>query len=131
MHVKMNDKVILLSGKDRGETGKVIAIDHRKGRVKVERRNIMVKHKRPNPLLGEDGARLEVENWLDASNVALYSEELDGPERVSRRYVGKGGAFFVSKALATESFEGEGAPGVIQKVRVGKKTGHVYDQLKG
>jgi len=131
MHVKMNDKVILLSGKDNGETGKVIAIDKKKGRVKVERRNMMVKHKRPNPLLGEEGARLEIENWLDASNVALYSEELDGPERVWRRYVGKGGEFFPSKVEAVASFGGEDAPGVIQKVRVGKKTGHVYDQLKG
>ena len=89
MHVKMKDKVVVTTGKDKGQTGEVIAIDHAKGRIKVARRNMIIKHKRPNPLTGEEGNRLEIEGWINASNVALYNEELKGGERTSSFYVGK------------------------------------------
>lgn len=128
MHVKMNDHVEVLTGKDRGMRGNVIAIDRKRGRVKVERRNMITKHVRPNPLTGEEGTRKQVEGWLDASNVALYNEEQDETERVWNRYVGKDGEFYPSKHAARASFEGD-APQVIQKVRVGKKSGHVYDAI--
>lgn len=127
MHVKMKDKVVVIVGKDKGQTGEVIAIDHAKGRVKVSRRNMMIKHKKPNPLTGEEGNRLEIENWLNASNVALFSEELGGAERVSSRYLGKDGEQFETKPAAKKSFGSDDAPAVIQKVRVGKKTGFIYD----
>lgn len=126
MHVKMKDKVVLLSGKDKGTTGEVIAIDHARGRVKVARRNMIVKHKKPNPVTGEAGNRLEIEGWLNSSNVALYNEELGKGERTSSKYVGKDGAFFSSKPEAKNSF-GDAKPSVIKKVRVGKKSNHVYD----
>lgn len=129
MHVKMNDKVVLLSGKDKGTTGEVIAIDHAKGRIKVARRNMIVKHKKPNPITGEDGNRLEIEGWLDASNVALYNEELGRGERTTSKYVGADGEHFSSKPDAKKSF-GEAVPSVIKKVRVGKKSNHVYDAAK-
>ena len=129
MHVKMNDKVILLSGKDKGTTGEVIALDRAKGRVKIARRNMMVKHKKPNTVTGEAGSRVETEGWLDASNVALYNEELGRGERVSRKYVGQGGEFFVTKTEAKRSFGAE-APAAIKKVRIGKKSSHVYDAVE-
>lgn len=129
MHVKMNDKVKLLAGKDKGLTGEIIAIDHARGRVKVARRNMIVKHKRPNPLTGEAGNRVEQEGWLDASNVALFHDE-HGVERTWNRYVGANGEFFANKAAARASF-GDAAPAVIQKVRVGKKSGHAYDAYDG
>ena len=129
MHVKKQDKVVILTGKDRGLTGEVLAVDPTKRRVKVARRNIVVKHRRPNPLTGEEGARVEVENWLDASNVALYSEERDGPVRVGHKFVGKGGELYGAKKEAVESF-GDDQPARIQKVRVGRQTGEVFDQVK-
>ncbi len=129
MHVKMNDTVVLLTGKDKALTGKVIAIDHSKGRVKVERRNMIVKHRKPNPLTGESGSRVDLENWINASNVALYNEELGRGERVSKKYVGANGDHHSSKHSAVASF-GDDAPAVIQKIRVGKKSGHVYDAAK-
>ena len=126
MHVKMKDKVVVNTGKDRGQTGEVIAIDHTKGRVKVARRNMIVKHKRPNPLTGEEGNRLEIEGWINASNVSLYNEELKKGERTSSFYVGKDGEHHSSKAEAKKSF-GDDVPSVIKKIRVGKKSGFVYD----
>ena len=129
MHVKMDDKVIILTGKDADETGKIIAIDNKHGRVKVERRNMVVKHKRPNALLEQEGARVEQENWIDVSNVGLYNEELGSHERTSNRFVGAGNELFESKFAARASF-GDDTPSFIQKVRVGKRSGHVYDELK-
>lgn len=129
MKVKKKDEVIILTGKDRGLQGEVIAVDPDKGRVKVARRNMVVKHKSPNPLTGESGARVEEEGWIDASNVALYSEERGGPVRVGYKFVGKGGELFDVKNAALDSFEGD-IPERIQKVRYGKQTGEVFDNVE-
>lgn len=126
MHVKKNDKVIILTGKDRELTGEVIEVDRRKGRVKVARRNMMTKHRRPNPITGEEGARIEVENWIDASNVAIYSEELERGVRTKIQFRGVNGELFETKKAARDSF-GDEAPNVINKVRVSKKTEEVFD----
>lgn len=126
MHVKKNDKVIILAGKDRDFTGEVIEVDPDQRRVKVARRNMMVKHRRPNPITGEEGARVEKENWIDASNVALYSEELEGPVRTEIRWKGASGELFDTKKAARDSFDDD-APGYIEKVRVSKKTDEVFD----
>ena len=128
MHVKKGDQVVVLTGKDAGMNGEVILVDREKSRVKVQRRNMMVKHRRPNPLTGAEGARIEVEGWIHASNVALYSKELDGPTRTSKRFVGKGGELFADRKAAVESF-GADAPERIRKVRVSSKTGEVFDEI--
>lgn len=128
MHVKKGDQVVLLTGKDAGMNGEVIAVDREKNRVKVQRRNMIVKHRRPNPLTGAEGARIEIEGWINASNVALYSKELDGPTRTRKRFVGKGGELFDDQASASKSF-GANAPAKIKKVRVSTKTGEVFDEV--
>jgi ribosomal protein L24 len=89
-----------------------------------------VKHQRPNPLTGEEGARIEVEGWMDASNVSLYSAELDGPTRTRTKFVGSGEELFDDYKAALDSFGGD-APKKLQKVRVGTKTGEVFDEIKG
>jgi large subunit ribosomal protein L24 len=129
MHVKKNDKVIILAGKDKGQTGEILEVDRKKGRVKVARRNKIVKHKKPNQLTGQAGERIEKEGWLHASNVLLYSEEQGKGVRTYVRYVGQGDALFTSKHEAKASF-GEDVPAVINKVRV-SKSGELFDQLSG
>ena len=130
MHVKKGDQVVVTSGKDVGLTGEVISVDRDKNRVKVQRRNMIVKHQRPNPLTGEEGARIEVEGWMHASNVSLYSAELDGPTRTRKKFVGSGDDLFDSYKEALNSFGGE-APNKIRKVRVSSKTGEVFDEIEG
>ncbi|AWV87993.1 50S ribosomal protein L24 [Bradymonas sediminis] len=129
MHVKKKDNVILICGKDRGLRGEVLQVDPVKGRVKVARRQMMKKHRKPNPLTGESGSRVEVEGWIDASNVALYSEKRQGPVRTGKKFVGQGNNLFDTKAEAVESF-GKEVPARIQKVRVAKQTGEVFDEIK-
>ena len=130
MHIKFGDKVVVTTGKDAGERGEVITIDRDKNRVKVSRRNMMVKHRKPNPLTGDEGARIEVEAWIHASNVALFSEKADGPVRTHARFVGKGGDLFATKVEAKTSF-GKDVPAAIQKVRFATKTGETFDTNEG
>jgi len=135
MHVKTDDEVLILAGKDKGRVGEVLDADPDNGRVKVERMNMIVKHRQPNQITGEEGARVERENWIDASNVALFIEE-DGegdefnrrPVRVGYRYVGADGELFTDKRAARDSFEGDG-PQVIEKVRIARQTGDVLDPM--
>ena len=132
MHVKKNDKVIILTGKDRELTGDIIAVDREKNRVKVARRNMMVKHRKPNPITGETGARVDLENWIHASNVSLYSEIEKGdeikriPVRTTARWQGFGGEVFETREAAVESF-GDKEVGKIKKVRYAKKTDEVFE----
>lgn len=135
MHVKTDDDVLILAGKDRGFTGEVIEADPENGQVKVARRNMIVKHKQPNRITGEEGARIEREGWIDASNVALYVEEEDDegeperrPVRVGYKFVGKDGELYEDKHAAKDSFDDD-PPAVIQKVRVAKQTGDVLDSV--
>lgn len=126
MHVKKNDKVIILTGKDRDLTGEIIAVDREKSRVKVARRNMMVKHRKPNPITGESGARVDLENWIHSSNVALFSEESGGAVRTKAGWQGFGGEIFDTKKGALDSF-GDDKPDVVKKVRVAKKSGEVFE----
>jgi large subunit ribosomal protein L24 len=131
MHVKKNDKVVILTGKDRMLTGEIIAVDRAKSRVKVARRNMIVKHRKPNPITGESGARIDTENWIHASNVSLYStvgEDDDQrivPVRTNARWKGFGGEVFETREAAEASFGDK--PSRVQKVRFAKKTGEVFD----
>lgn len=126
MHVKKNDKVVILTGKDRTQTGEIIEIDRKNTRVKVARRNMVVKHKKPSPITGEAGARIDQENWIHASNVALYSEKKQGPVRTSARWKGQGDELFASRKEAAASF-GDNVPEHVKKVRYSVKTDEVFD----
>ena len=128
MHVRKGDQVVVLAGKDEGMDGEVIAVDRAKNRVKVQRRNMIVKHRRPNPLTGAEGARIEEEGWIHASNVGLYSAQLDGPTRTASRFVGQGGELFEDAKAARASFGGD-VPARLRKVRVSTKTGEVFDEV--
>lgn len=128
MHVKKGDKVIITAGKDRGLVGEVLTVDPEKNRVKVHRGNMVVKHQRPNPLTGQEGARIEKEGWIHASNVSLYSEEREGPVRTQIRFVGEGGDLYADRKEAVESFGSE-TPERIQKVRYSPKTEEVFDEI--
>ena len=130
MQVKTEDDVLILAGKDKGLTGEVIEADPSNGKVKVARRNMIVKHEQPNQVTGEDGQRIEREGWIDASNVALYVDGDDGPRpvRIGYKFVGEGGELYEDKYQARKSFGGE-APEAIHKVRIARQTGDVIDSV--
>ncbi|WP_321369790.1 50S ribosomal protein L24 [uncultured Desulfuromusa sp.] len=70
LHVKKNDMVEIIAGKERGKTGKVLRVLPGKGRVVVEGLNVIKRHTRPNQLNPEGGI-VEKEAPLSISNVML------------------------------------------------------------
>jgi large subunit ribosomal protein L24 len=125
MHVKKNDIVVIISGKERGERGRVLRVLKGAGKVIVERRNLIKRHTKPNSALGREGGIIEREAPIHASNVALYSPKLDGPVRTQVRFLGEGGATFTSQHEALASYTNP--PKRIRKVRVAAKTGEVFE----
>ncbi len=96
LKVKKGDKVLVLSGKDKGKTGLVLAAMPSKGKVVVEGINQVKKHVRPSPQDPKGGIKV-IEAALDASNVALVGK--DGkPVRVGRKVNEAGRRVRVSKS---------------------------------
>lgn len=70
LHVKKGDDVVVIAGASKGKSGKVIAVETKKGRVKVEGLNIRkkaVRRSQDHP----NGGIVEVEGPMDISNVML------------------------------------------------------------
>lgn len=124
MRIKKGDKVVILSGKDRGMTGKVLRVDRKSDRVVVEGRAIVHRHKKAMAQ-GQESGIIARESAIHASNVALFSEKLNRGVRVCSRYTGKDGELFESKAQAVASFGDASAQ--VRKVRFAKKTGEIFD----
>jgi large subunit ribosomal protein L24 len=70
MHVKKNDNVIILTGKDKGKTGKIVKAFPRTGKVIVEGLNMNKKHQRPRKQ-GQKGQIVDQAMPINVSNVAL------------------------------------------------------------
>ena len=83
MYIRKNDEVTVISGKAKGQGGKVVTIDHERGRVIVEKVNMVKRHTRPNPKSPQGGI-LSKEASLDISNVNLYCEKCERASRVKR-----------------------------------------------
>jgi large subunit ribosomal protein L24 len=88
--IHKGDQVMVISGKEAGKTGKVIRVDPDKGRLVVERLNMMRRHTRPNPKKNPQGGVIEREGTMDASNVMLICPACSQPTRVGFRVTGGG-----------------------------------------
>ncbi|MCU7557049.1 50S ribosomal protein L24 [Macrococcus capreoli] len=81
MHIKKGDKVIVITGKDKGKTGTVIEALPKKDRVVVEGVNIVKKHQKPTQMNPEGGI-VEFEAAIHVSNVMLIDPKTNKPTRV-------------------------------------------------
>ena len=81
VHVKSGDTVAVISGKDRGARGKVMAVSPKEGKVIVEKVNVVKKHVKPRKM-GEQGVIIEAEAALYASKVQLVCPKCGRPTRV-------------------------------------------------
>jgi len=79
--IKKGDEVIVLTGKDRGKTGKVVSLIGT-GKVMVEGINRVKKHQKPNPNAGVTGGIIDKDMPLHISNIALYNPETNKADRV-------------------------------------------------
>ena len=95
--IKRDDEVVVLAGKDKGKKGKVLKVLTDKDRVIVEGVNVVKKHQKPNPALGESGGIVEQEAAIHISNVAILNPETGKADRVGFRIEdGKKVRFFKS-----------------------------------
>lgn len=70
LHVKKGDEVKVLSGKEKGKTGKIVSVSPKEGKVIIEKVNIATKHLKPRQQ-GATGSVVKVEAPMYASKVAL------------------------------------------------------------
>ena len=84
IHVKKGDMVMVITGKDAGKKGKVLEVFAKKGRVVVEKLNIVKRHTKPTQSLPQGGI-LEKEAPIASSNVMLYCTECNNVTRVSMK----------------------------------------------
>lgn len=90
--IKRGDQVVFIAGREYNRydsagkrqpfRGRVIAVDARTGKVKVEGAMLMKRHRKPVPQLNQQGGIIEQEAWVDISNVALIDPETGKPTRV-------------------------------------------------
>ncbi|MCG7499938.1 50S ribosomal protein L24 [Vibrio sp. Of7-15] len=83
--IRRNDEVIVLAGKDKGKRGKVTEV-LATGKVIVEGINLVKKHQKPVPALGQQGGIVEKEAAIDVSNVAIFNESTGKADRVGFRF---------------------------------------------
>jgi large subunit ribosomal protein L24 len=103
MHVKKGDKVMVISGKDKGKTGVILKAFPKKDRVLVEGVNIVKKHAKPSQA-NPQGGIISQEAPIHVSNVMPLDPKTGEPTRVGYKLV-----------------DGK-------KVRVAKKSGEVLDK---
>ena len=84
LHVKKDDTVMILAGKDKGKTGKVLRVLPDKQRVLVENLNIIKRHTRPTQRNSEGGI-IEKEATIAISNVQLVCTSCNKPARTGQR----------------------------------------------
>jgi len=89
MQIKKNDTVLVMTGKEKGKRGRVIAVYPRENRVLIEKLNMIKRHTKPNQQLRQGGI-VEKESPISASNVRLVCSKCDKPTSVSRKAQGDG-----------------------------------------
>ena len=102
LKIKKGDKVVVITGKDKGKTGEVVKVDPKESRVTVQGVNVVKRHTRPQ--MGNPGGIVEKEAPLHISNVAHVDPKDGKPTRVGYKMLEDG-----------------------RKVRVARRSGEVLD----
>ena len=82
VHIKKNDLVLVLTGKDRGKTGKVLKVMPNDRRAIIEGLNFVQKHTRPNPQRNIKGGILPKEAPIHLSNLMVVCKRCNKHARV-------------------------------------------------
>lgn len=81
VHVKTGDTVVVMSGKDKGKKGTVMAVSPKEGKLIVEKVNMVSKHIKPRKM-GEPGGIVEAEAAMYASKVQIYCQRCKKATRI-------------------------------------------------
>jgi len=98
LKIKKNDEVVIIAGRVKGQRGEVLEVK-KDGRLVVSGINMVKKHRKPNPNSGEQGGIVDQEAPIQSSNVAIWNDEIEKPDRVGFRLEeGKKIRFFKSNS---------------------------------
>ena len=89
--IRKDDTVIVIAGRERGKTGKVLRLLHEKNRVVIERVNLVKRHQKPRGVQSPGGI-VEKEASIHLSNVLPICGRCNKPARVGRRRLDDGRA---------------------------------------
>jgi large subunit ribosomal protein L24 len=79
--IKKNDTVMVIKGRDRGKTGKVLRVLRADGRVLIERLNVVKRHSKPRGA-SSPGGIVEKEAPIPISNVMVFCDRCNAPVRI-------------------------------------------------
>src|ERR671933_2290137 len=82
VRIRKGDQVIVIAGRDNGKRGRVLEVEPRRGKVKVEGVAIVKKHQKANSANNRGGGIIDREAFIDISNVALIDPGTGEPTRV-------------------------------------------------
>ncbi|HUK59540.1 MAG TPA: 50S ribosomal protein L24 [Stellaceae bacterium] len=102
LKIKKGDKVVVISGRDKGKSGEVLRVLVAENRAVVQGVNMVKRHTRPRP--GEPGGIVEKEAAIHVSNIAHVDPKTQKPTRVGFKFLDDG-----------------------RKVRFAKRSGEVLD----
>ena len=78
--IKKGDKVVVLTGRSKGQTGEVLKVLPKENRAIVQGVNVVKRHQRPSQM--SEGGIIEKEATIDLSNIAIMDPKDDKPTRV-------------------------------------------------
>jgi large subunit ribosomal protein L24 len=102
LKIKKGDKVVVITGKDKGKSGEVLRVLPKDQRLVVQGVNMVKRHTRP--AMGNPGGIVEKEGTIHVSNVAHLDPKEQKPTRIGFRLLADG-----------------------RKVRIAKRSGEVLD----
>ncbi len=98
IRIKKGDNVYVLSGKEKGNTGKVLSIDHEKQRAVVEKLMVVKRHvKRGKNPASPEGGIIEKNGSIHISNLSLLDPESKKPTRIGTKVLEGGKRVRVAK----------------------------------
>ena len=89
MQIRKNDSVMVIAGKERGKTGKVLRVLIDKDAVIIERLNMVKRHTKPRGPQ-QSGGIVEKEAAIQASNIMIMCDKCNAPARIGRKILGDG-----------------------------------------
>ena len=103
LRIRRDDEVVVISGKDKGKTGRVLRVEPVKRRVYVEGLNIVKRHQRPSALNPNAQAGvIEREGPIHVSNVALVDPKTKKPTRLGATTTSDGKKARVARRSGTQ-----------------------------
>lgn len=81
IRLRQDDRVVVISGRDKGRQGRILKVFREENRVIVEGINVVRRHTRPTPQ-NPDGGIIEKEMPIHSSNVMLWDDESEARTRV-------------------------------------------------